>query len=349
MKTFLRSLVQLLLRLTPLWVYRRIMLRDAVGVFYHSISERPLPHVEHLYPSVPLQRFEGALLYLKKSYALVSYQQLHQHVTQGDPLPKRAVHLSFDDGYAECFTLVRPLLLKYGIPCTFFLTTDLIDNRRMFYRNKVSLCIEHVNNLTLAEETVATAFKALNQRLDLSIRTPDDFVTWIKPLVQGDEDLIDQVCSVLALDIPGYLAKQSPYLTRQQIKQMHADGFTIGSHTRSHPKLVQLSPIEMEAEIVASSQIVSEITGAEIVPFSFPNSGTGVERRLLADIRSRHPLLGLFFDTKGIRLDEDFILNRIWAERPAFSGAGKQSNLPALLHNAYADQAWENIAGFRSR
>ena len=112
---------------------------------------------------------------------------------------------------------------------------------------------------------------------------------------------------------------------------MVAEGFTIGSHTRSHPKLVQLSPIEMEAEIVASSQIVAEITGAEVVPFSFPNSGTGVERRLLADIRSRHPLLGLFFDTKGIRLDEDFILNRIWAERPKFAGKGRKTKPSRLV------------------
>lgn len=325
------------------------MPREAVGIFYHSISERPLLHVEHLYPSVPLQRFENALVYLKKHYTPVSYQQLHQYVTGGEALPKRAIHLSFDDGYAECFTLVRPLLLKHSIPCTFFVTTDLIDNRHMFYRNKVSLCIEHVNNLTLLEETVSFTFKELNQQLDLSIRTPQDFVAWIKPLVQADEDLIDQVCSILGVDIASYLEEHSPYLTRQQIHQMHADGFTIGSHTRSHPKLVQLSPIEMEAEIVASSQIVADITGAEIVPFSFPNSGTGVDRRLLADIRSRHPLLGLFFDTKGIRLDEDFILNRIWAERPAFAKVGKQSNLPALLHNAYAEQAWENISGFRSR
>ena len=348
MKSALRSSLQFWLNRIPLWIYRRILRRQMIGVFYHSVSQQPLSHIEHLYPSIPVNRFENDLLFLKKNYALVSYQQLHQYVNRGKPLPPRALHLSFDDGYAECFTLVRPLLLKYGIPCTFFITSDLIDNRRMFYRNKVSLCIQRGALLFRDDQAGSQVLTSFHQQLDRSVRSFADFVAWIKPLVQADEVKIDLACEILGVDVDDYLASQAPYLNSAQIQQLFRDGFTIGSHTRSHPKLVQLSPIEMEAEIVASTRIVAEITGAATVPFSFPNSGTGVERRVLADIRSRHPLLGLFFDTKGIRLDEKYILNRIWAERPSLSSPGDQTALGRVLRNAYAEQAWENMAAFRS-
>jgi len=63
------------------------------------------------------------LVCLKQRYSLISYQQLVEHVETKKPLPPRAVMLSFDDGLAESYTVARPLLLKHGIPCIFFLST----------------------------------------------------------------------------------------------------------------------------------------------------------------------------------------------------------------------------------
>jgi peptidoglycan/xylan/chitin deacetylase (PgdA/CDA1 family) len=126
---------------------------------------------------------------------------------------------------------------------------------------------------------------------------------------------------------------------------MADEGFTIGSHTRSHPKLVQVTPEQMEAEIVESSRIIQNITGTEIVPFAFPNTATGIDRKLLAGIREHNPFLGLFFDAKGFQEDVSFIVNRIWAEKPIFSDKGVKTNLPYILKDAYQEFAYEKILG----
>jgi len=125
---------------------------------------------------------------------------------------------------------------------------------------------------------------------------------------------------------------------------MHAEGFTFGAHTKTHRKLAPLSDAEIESEIVDSCRVVRDITGQATVPFSFPHSAFGLDRQLLADIRSRHPFIGLLFDTKGLRRDADFIVNRIWAERlPAArikDGEGRGiPPLPEVLRVAYQD-AW---------
>jgi peptidoglycan/xylan/chitin deacetylase (PgdA/CDA1 family) len=329
----------------PLSLYPSLIRRDLIGLFYHSVSDERLPHIQHLYPPEPVDRFEAALKYIKKNYHSVSDAEVYAHRIEGMPLPARAFHLSFDDGFTECFTVARPLLLQYGIPCTFFVTSGWVDNQSMFYRNKVSLCIEAVRQLP--HDAAKMVFTSLNNAVDVKLTSVQDFETWIRTLERVDEPVIDMASKMLGIDIKQYLQSQKPYMTREQIRDLHSDGFTIGAHTRSHTKLSLLSPDQVEAEIVDSASFVQEITGGERVPFSFPYSASGSDRGLLADIRGRNSFLGLFYDTMDLRQDEPFMVNRIWAEKSAYRKAGRDTNLPALLHAAYRAEAYAAMRGWR--
>jgi hypothetical protein len=238
---------------------------------------------------------------------------------------------------------VLPLLQKHGIPCTFFITSDWIDNQDMFYRNKVGLCIEKMGKMK--DNDVSQSLTDLNRAFDASLQNFDGFSQWIMAMTQGETAKIEEVCDLLGVHWKQRLRENPFYLSSDQIKKMAADGFTIGSHTRAHPKLVQVSEIEMEAEIVESSRMVQRITGDEIIPFAFPNTATGIDRKVLAGIRERHPFLGLFFDAKGFREDLTFIVNRIWAEKPEFAEKGIKTNLPYVLRDAYQEIALEKILG----
>jgi len=314
----------------PAAIYPSLVRRKSIDIFYHAVSDLPMEHARHLYPVVPVEAFEQALHYLQKRYDFVGYSHIHAHRTQGEALPAQAAHISFDDGFQECFSIVRPLLLKYSIPCTFFVATDWIDNQAMFYRNKVSLCIEHLKN---NPEDISK----LND-LDGIHESLEGTVQWLKELRMPDEALINEVCQHLDVDWRAFLGEQQPYLTTDQIQQMHAEGFTIGAHTKSHRKLITLSEAEIEEEIIDSCRLIQDITNQEIVPFSFPNSAFGVDRGLLFTIRVQNPFVGLLFDTKGVRKDENFIVNRIWAERP-LTTERKLHPLPDIIHNAY-QEAW---------
>jgi peptidoglycan/xylan/chitin deacetylase (PgdA/CDA1 family) len=126
---------------------------------------------------------------------------------------------------------------------------------------------------------------------------------------------------------------------------MADEGFTIGSHSMSHPKLGMLNPRLIEEQIVDSSMIIREITGASTIPFSFPNSAGGIDRKNLSRIRTRNPYLGLFFDTQNIQQDVNFMVNRIWVERYIREHDG--ITLPALLHSVYVEEALDNLRRFR--
>lgn len=326
-------------RALPLGVYQALFPRDVVGLFYHSVSDELLPHVQHLYAPEPVARFEAALKHIKRHYTPISAAQIEAHRLHGEPLTRRAMHLSFDDGFSECYNVVRPLLLKHSIPCTFYVTTSWLDNASMFYRNKTSLCIEQMR--TLERDAAKMVLTSLNNALGLSLSDAASFERWIKTQQAAEEGVIDMTAKMLGVDVKAYLQERSPYLTRQQVRALHADGFTIGAHTVRHAKLATLSDAEIEREIVTSAREVQAITGQERVTLSFPYSGNGLSRKLLADIRQRHPWLGLFYDTQDLQRDVPFIVQRIWAEKAAFRQAGQTTNVPALLRDAFEQELYD--------
>ncbi len=330
MTNIITKLLEFFASLIPQRVYPWLLRRNNIDFFYHAVSSEFMEHARHLYPIVPVDDFEGALDYLQEHFQFVSYSQIHASRTGQDELPPRAIHLSFDDGFVECFSVVRPLLLDRSIPCTFFVATDWIDNQAMFYRNKVSLCIDH---LRVHPEDISKL-----DGIAPKVASLDEVVPWLKELRLPDEIVIDDVCQRIGVDWQTFLDEKKPYLSTAQIQQMHAEGFTFGAHTKSHRKLIDLSEAEIEEEIVESCRKVQEITGQEIVPFSFPNSAFGVDRGLLFSIRIQKPFIGLLFDTKGVRKDENFIVNRVWAERP-LTLERRLHPLPEVLRYAY-QEAW---------
>ena len=121
MKKILTRLLEYFARIIPLWLYPLVIRRASIDFFYHAVSDELMEHARHLYPVVPVAQFVETLNFLQERYQFVSYGRIHASRTGGEALPPKAVHLSFDDGFGECFSVVRPLLMERSIPCTFFL------------------------------------------------------------------------------------------------------------------------------------------------------------------------------------------------------------------------------------
>ena len=66
--------------------------------------------------------------------------------------------------------------------------------------------------------------------------------------------------------------------------------------SQKHQKLGRLRDGEIEREIVGSCDLIQRITGKANVPFSFPNTATGIDRNFLYQILLENPFIGLLFD-----------------------------------------------------
>ena len=59
-------------------------------------------------------------------------------------------------------------------------------------------------------------------------------------------------------------------LTWSEVAELKGKGFEFGSHTVSHPRLVDLPWEEVENELVASKKMIEDRLGAEVTAFSYP-------------------------------------------------------------------------------
>jgi peptidoglycan/xylan/chitin deacetylase (PgdA/CDA1 family) len=98
---------------------------------YHVVGTPP---AEAPFPELYVDRaaFAAQLAWLRRhGFHAVSLRRVYDYWTRGYALPPRPVVLSFDDGYPEDFTNVRPLLRRYHWPAVLNLAVQNVLDRKL--------------------------------------------------------------------------------------------------------------------------------------------------------------------------------------------------------------------------
>ncbi len=104
-------------------------------LLYHHIAVPP-PDADRIRYnlSVPPDLFEAHLRFLKSAgYTSITLDDLVYYLTRGRPLPPKPIIITLDDGYRDNYTNAFPLLKKYGFTATFFIITDLVNQKHPEY------------------------------------------------------------------------------------------------------------------------------------------------------------------------------------------------------------------------
>jgi len=324
----------------PLSFYMKIIHRDVVGLSYHVVSYETLPHIKHLYAFKTPKMFENDLIYLKNKFNLISYEKLEKFYNGSEKLKPKSLLLSFDDGFEECYSFIRPLLMKYNIPCIFFITTGFIDNQDMSSDLKASLCLEQI--VSKGNSTLNKFIDSFNAKFNNEFSTMDEIKNWVQSIKVTQPNLIDKLCDILEIDEGAFLASHQPYLSTKKIKQLGIDGFTIGAHSLKHTNFNLLSKHEITENIIQSCQIIQSLTEQAHIPFAFPYSSEGMTGKFLDNVRAINDYIGLFFGGDGVQKNNWPIINRICGDSPI--GIEKRSsNLVRLITQAYIEELSRNI------
>jgi peptidoglycan/xylan/chitin deacetylase (PgdA/CDA1 family) len=94
-------------------------------VMYHAVTEHPPAATRRL--SVTASSLEKQLAFLvDHGFTAMTFSDLADAFRTGRALPKRPVVLTFDDGYADFAREAWPILRRYDVPATVFVTTGWI-------------------------------------------------------------------------------------------------------------------------------------------------------------------------------------------------------------------------------
>jgi len=118
-RNFTKSTTLILSYLTSI-LFAPIKKQKIVGVLmYHSVDETKWKY------GISKKDFEKQLQYLQKNFNVVSAKKIIEYIQGKIELDNKSITLTFDDGYLNTYETVLPLLKKYNLPATIFLTTNL--------------------------------------------------------------------------------------------------------------------------------------------------------------------------------------------------------------------------------
>ncbi len=265
--------------------------------FYHTVSDEKLSHILN-YNYRNIQQFEEELDFYLENYKPISLAEINSGNFSGN-----VFHLSFDDGLKECAEIISPILLRKGIPATFFINSAFVENKELFHRYKASLVL---NELKRRTENQVLQFLHEN-----GITTENILQTSIHKT-----KILDEVAGMLGVDFDQFLDEQKPYLTTGQILDLQKQGFSIGAHSNRHPEFWLIDKEQQKEEIRLSFDWLEKNIHPEIKAFAFPYTDSGVTKSVFEYL---HQEMGcdISFGTAGIKYDQqENHFQRYPAEQP---------------------------------
>lgn len=222
--------------------------------------------------------FQEQVLYLERHYNFVTVEQVIAAYSGDEKLPKKAVLLTFDDGYIDHFTKVFPFLHSRKIQGAFYPPAKAITEHAMLDVNKIHFILAATNDINriineirlllkrYEEEYNLQSFQYYFDKLAVSNRFDSKEVIFIKRLLQVEleESIRIKFTEEIFLKIVGIdldIFSRELYMDVDQLKCMVANGMHIGSHGFNHYWLGSLKREEQEIEIVKSMDFIKKIGG----------------------------------------------------------------------------------------
>lgn len=259
--------------------------RDPLRIFF---AHRVLPKdandpassfFEALHPqALRSSEFERRIRWLVKRRHIVSLDHALAAIRSRDGIKGLAV-LTFDDAYSDFVEIVHPMLEKFDIPATYYITAGAVGAQKLlwfdrYYSAVIGAQVDQVIIQSLGG--IQLKFGSLQEKIQSAVTLGRQL--WKIDLSQRD-DVIEELVEKIG---KGPLNPAKLYLSPEDLKRLaQSPRVTIGSHTMTHPNLLRLSDKEIIRELSESKELLEEITGSPVLHLSYPN-GLGDER--IADL-----------------------------------------------------------------
>ncbi len=299
--------------------------RLAPVLCYHRVSgeTRPL--------CTPPDLFAAHLAHLAKHWRPLPLEELAGHLAAGREPPRGSVAVTFDDGYRDALTAAAPLLARYGIPATFFVTVSFADRGGLPWWERVA------DQLTRAGDSWRVTldgrellFPATGRpALEFAFRAVTRRLAHLPPAVR--EDALDRMDGGLAADDRERLA--GLMMDWPEIRRLRAQGFSIGCHGLTHEPLKPDDPESLTRDLAEARDRLAREGAGERFPLAFPYAAgpppPSPARRLLRELGFTCACTHASPATRGA---DPFALGRLGVEAESMAHfAAKLSGFNLLL------------------
>lgn len=194
------------------------------------------------------------LEYIRKHhYQPISLSQLSYYLKHNEPLPRRAVVFTVDDGFADQFEYLSPVFTQYDVPLTCFVITDFLDGKLWPWDDQVAYIIsktekssftislpdDELYTCKLESDVKSNIIESLRNKLKSKDQT--NLYSWLLNLYNTAE-----------VEVPSQPPIQYRAGSWGQANEFVRCGHSIAAHTKTHRILSRLNDIEVRDEIIGS-------------------------------------------------------------------------------------------------
>lgn len=220
--------------------------------------------------AVTPDNFEKHMKFLHDHYDVISLNAPMKEWFNGGE--REAVIVTFDDGYYDFLYNAIPVLEKYHVPATVFVTTGNIDSE---YENWTDSILRIIFSNSKQKDFFTFDNRFYQGKYPTSnYKEKYDFYQMIRRIFlvstaeekrRYESELLDWA----GLEREG--RKDRRIMTSEEIrKAAKTEGISIGAHTVTHAALKTLSISEQRSEILESKKILEKIIEKEVNLFSYP-------------------------------------------------------------------------------
>jgi peptidoglycan/xylan/chitin deacetylase (PgdA/CDA1 family) len=272
-------------------------------VTYHHVAEDDpaYPYDPDVADATPAQ-FRRQMEMLAKYCTPIGVDELIRAV-EGEPLPKNPVMVTFDDGYRSCHDVALPILRAVGVRATFFVSTSFIEERRLYWWERIALAMAHTK-LTRATITYP-------ETIELSPQNPKDRIKLLD-LVKNSASLdvdrfLTELCTALGVTWNHEIERDYAnglIMTWDQVRALSRAGMDVESHGRRHRVLKTLDNDMLIDELAGSRADLEAALGRPVRAVAYP-----VGRSIARETRIRDAIASAGY---RIGLTNASGVNKVW-------------------------------------
>lgn len=250
--------------------------------------------------------FEKHLDWIGKRYDFVSLDELSLIFEGAEKRSKPVAAITFDDGYQDVYCNAFPILKRKGIPSAVFVVTDLVGTERLLAHDELHLLLSAVVaegkasgrdywwNVVSSFDLDAEQSRLLYSRIN-NVDNPFQATRAVLETL-GRSDINSVIQSLSKQNpIPEQQLKDFQILNWDMLREMAADGVTIGSHTKSHVLLANETADVVRDEVEGSRRELEQRLGMPIEHFAYPDgsfNADAIAAVASAGYRTAHTVCG---------------------------------------------------------
>jgi peptidoglycan/xylan/chitin deacetylase (PgdA/CDA1 family) len=212
----------------------------------------------------PADAFRIFLDRIRRHYEVVTVHEGLRRIEAGATDPNRPLAtLTVDDGYADNFDVLFPVLQASGVPATFFVATEFLDEGRPPWPVEISALLLQAEKSSIEWPFAA----ALAGRRDVAEASAAIKALWRTSDPAARREALEALRR--HLDLPRPVMPRP--MTWDQCRSLQRAGHAIGSHTHFHSILPGMPEPVIRAELDQSRRRIEAELGEPCDLFAYPN------------------------------------------------------------------------------